>query len=88
MGRFCCVVGCSSRSERDKSIRFFNVPLEITHQGVQTRELSKKTLGIMASEHQPRRCFKWHHQDASSLLTSLSSRYFAVLIFSLKLYLM
>ena len=42
MGRFCCVIGCSSRSEREKSIRLFNVPLEITHQGVQTRELSKK----------------------------------------------
>ena len=27
----------------------------------------------------------WHHQDARSLFTSLSSRYFAIPIFSLKI---
>ena len=54
MGKFCCAVGCSSRSERDKTICFFNVPLEISHQGVQTRELLKKRMA-------PSRCLKFVH---------------------------
>ncbi len=42
MGRFCCVVGCSQRSERDKNTRFFNVLKVIHHQGEETRDLSQR----------------------------------------------
>lgn len=42
MGKFCCVVGCGKRSERDKDVSFFKVPSIISHQGKQTLEISKK----------------------------------------------
>ena len=41
MGRFCCVFGCSSRSDRDNYISFYKIPTVIKHQGVLTEEISQ-----------------------------------------------
>ena len=42
MGRFCCVFGCASRSDRDNHLSFFKIPTVIKHQGVLTEEISQK----------------------------------------------
>ena len=41
MVNFCAVVGCSSRSNRDKEKGFYRLPAVITNQGKQTQELSE-----------------------------------------------
>ena len=42
MVNFCAVVGCSSRSNRDKEKSFYRLPAVITNQGKQTQELSER----------------------------------------------
>ncbi len=42
MVNFCAIVGCGSRSGRDKGVSFYRLPAEVTHQGERTLELSTK----------------------------------------------
>ena len=42
MGRFCCVFGCASCSDRDNCLSFFKIPTVIKQQGVLTEEISQK----------------------------------------------
>ena len=42
MANFCAVFGCGKRGDRDKGTSFYRLPAIITHQGEQTKELSKK----------------------------------------------
>ena len=37
----CAVVEYGKRSDRDKEISFYRLPVEVSHQGEKTRELSK-----------------------------------------------
>ena len=49
MVNFSAVVGCGKRSGRDKGVSFYRLPVEITHQGERTRELSKKRRALWLS---------------------------------------
>ena len=40
MGRFCCVVGCSNRSDRESKLSYYLIPGVIKHQGEETEKLS------------------------------------------------
>ena len=42
MVNFCAVVGCSNRSSRESSKKFFRLPAVVSHQGKETRVLSEK----------------------------------------------
>ena len=42
MVRFCAVVGCGNRSNRDKDKSFYRLPAVVTNQGAHTEELSDK----------------------------------------------
>ena len=46
----CAVIGCSSRSERDKHLHFYRFPVLTDHQGKKDYELRKKRLdGFLAT---------------------------------------
>uniref|UniRef100_UPI00358E3B3F uncharacterized protein n=1 Tax=Myxine glutinosa TaxID=7769 RepID=UPI00358E3B3F len=42
MLNFCCVVGCSNRSNRDKDVSFYCIPTVLEHQGDHAAKLSKE----------------------------------------------
>ena len=42
MVKFCAVVGCGNRSNRDKDKSFYRLPAVVTNQGAHTEELSDK----------------------------------------------
>ena len=49
MVNFCAVVGCSNRSSRECSKKFFRLPAIVSHQGKETRVLSDKRRAVWLS---------------------------------------
>ena len=67
---FCCVVGCSNRSEKRSSKSFYGIPAVVSHHDKQTQELSSKKCSAWFST------IKRADIDASASFYRVSSDYF------------
>ena len=46
---FCLIVGCASKSTREKDLKFFRVPSVVTNQGKKAEKLSKERRSLWIS---------------------------------------